>query len=74
MSFETSEQHKALQATRMKRDYTNAMKILRFLIERNPFEDCIHLMNIETGKVAENSVNVHDSKIIGNTIINKMVG
>ena len=47
MSFETSEQHKALQSRRMKRDYTDAKMILRFLTEGNPFENCIHLMNIE---------------------------
>ena len=74
MSFETSEQHKALRSTRMKRDYTETMKILKFLIERNPFEDCIHLMNIETGEVADNSVNVHDAKVTDTTIIKKMVG
>ena len=50
------------------------MKILRFLIERNPFENCIHLINIETGEVADNSVNIHDAKIIGTTMIMKMVG
>ena len=60
MSFEISKQHKALRSTQMKRDYIDAMKILRFLIERNPFEDCIHLTNIETGEAAGNSVNVHD--------------
>ena len=39
----------------MKRDYTDALKLLRFLIERNPFEDCIYPMNIETGEVADKS-------------------
>ena len=69
MSFETSEQHKALQSRRMKRDYTDAKMILRFLTEGNPFENCIHLMNIE---VAGNSVKVDDAKMIGTTIIKKM--
>ena len=50
------------------------MKISRFLIERNPFQDCIRLMNIQTGEVTGNSVNVHDAKVIGNTIRKKMVG
>ena len=31
-------------------------------------------MNTETGEVADNSVNVHDAKTIGNIIIKKMVG
>ena len=73
MSFEISEQHKALQLTRIVRDYADAMKILRFLIERNPFEDRIHLMNIETGEVAY-SVNVHDAKNIATAIIRNMAG
>ena len=57
----------------MKRDYIDAMKILILLIERNPFEDCIHLMNTEIGEVADDSVNVYNPKIIGNTIVKKMV-
>ena len=73
MSFETSEQHKTMRSLRMKRDYTDAMKSLRFLIDRSPFEDCIHLVNIETGEVADNYVNVHDAKITVTTIIKKIV-
>ena len=57
----------------MKRDYIDAIKILRFLIERNPFEDYILLMNIEIGQVADNSLNVYDPKTIGNKIVKKMV-
>ena len=58
----------------MKRDDTDAMKISRFLIEKNPFEDCIHLTNTENGEVEDSSVNIHNPKIIGPTIIKKMVG
>ena len=68
MAFETSEQYEALRLTQMKRDYANAMKALTFLIERNPFEDCIHLINVETEEDAKNSVNVYDAKCIANTI------
>ena len=68
MAFETSEQYEELRLTQMKRDYADAMKALTFLIERNPFEDCIHLINVETGEDAKNSVNVNDAKCIANTI------
>ena len=74
MSFETCEQHKALRSTQRKRDYTDAMDVLRFLIERYPFEDCIHLMNVETGEVADNSVNVHDAKTFDITIKKNILG
>ena len=74
MSFETSEHHKTLRPTRMKRDYTDAMKILRFLIKRNAFEGCIHLMSVETVEFADNSVSVHDAKNIGTAIIKNVAG
>ena len=54
--FETSEQHKALRPSRIERDYTDAIKILKFLIERNPFDDRTHLMNFKTGEVADDAV------------------
>ena len=31
-------------------------------------------MNIETGEVVDNSVNIHDAQVIGTTIITNMVG
>ena len=56
--FETSEQHKALRPSRIERDYTNAIKILKFLIEKNPFYDWTHLINFKTGEVAGDAVNL----------------
>ena len=58
----------------MERDYTDPMKILKFLIERNPFDDGAYLMNIETGEVSDDAVNVCDAKKVGSAIINNMVG
>ena len=46
----------------MERDYPNAIKTLKFLIERNTFGDWIHLMNIKPGEVEGNAVNVCDGK------------
>ena len=57
ITYTTSEQHKAAGPSRVKRDY-DAMKIVKFLVERDPFDETIHLMNIDTGEVADASVNV----------------
>ena len=50
----------------------DAVKILNYLVERNPFDDREELLNIETGEVAAENVNVFDSKVIGNSILTKM--
>ena len=70
----TSEQHKAAGPSRIKRDYNDAMKMVKFLVERDPFDDNIHLMNIDTGEVADVSVNVYNAKQIGDGILKNMVG
>ena len=31
-------------------------------------------MNIETGEVVDNSVNIHDAQVVGTTIIKNIVG
>ena len=35
------------------------MKILKFIIEKNPFIDQTHLMKIKPAEVADNTVNVY---------------
>ena len=75
MTFETSEQHKAQRSARKTRDYSYSIKILKFLLERNPFDnDVDYLINIETGEVADKAVNIFDAKSIGDVIVGKMVG
>ena len=61
-SIRTSLQHKALQLSQMERGYVNAMAILKFLIDKNPFDDWAHLRNIKLEVVADNVVNVCNAK------------
>ena len=65
MSFETSKQHKTSRNSLIKRNYEDAIKLVKFLIDRKPFEHRDYLMNLETGEVADSSVNVFDAKKIG---------
>ena len=74
ITYTTSEQHKAAGPSRIKRDYNDAMKMVKFLVERDQFDDSIHLMNIDTGEVADTSVNVYNAKQIGDVILTNMVG
>lgn len=48
----------------MERGYVNAMTILKFLIDKNPFDDWAHLRNIKSEVVADNAVNVCNAKTL----------
>ena len=74
MKYKSSEQHKEATPARIKRDYDDSIKVLRYVIERNPFEGDRDLINIETGEVSDCNVNVYNAKDVGNAIIKKMVG
>ena len=50
--YQTSDQHKALSTTRVTRNYTDAVKVLGYLMERNPFDKKHDSVNIEVA--AEN--------------------
>ena len=72
VKYGTSEQHKSSRVSRIDRDYEDAFKILKYFIDRSPFDEREELINIETGEVAAAKVNVYDSKEIGNSILIKM--
>ena len=74
VTYESSDQHKLTRTPRLKRKYEDAMIIMKYLVENNPFDQNIHLMNIDTKLVANKEANSFDSKNIGNNIIKKMVG
>ena len=44
------------------------------MTERNPFDERTELLDIDSGEVAEKTVNVFDAKSIGHTILQKMIG
>ena len=53
IKFDTSDQHKALRPSRINRDYIDAIKIVKYLTERNPFDERMELLDIDSGEVAE---------------------
>ena len=73
VTYKSSEQHQASRPSRINRDYTDAAKILKYLIERNPFDERSELLDIDTGEVAAETVNVFNAKSIGDSILKKMV-
>lgn len=63
VGFYTSEQHKEETKTRRKRDQKDVMK------DQSPFAGDTNLRNIETGVVADRSVNADNAKEVGDNII-----
>ena len=59
--------------SRQKRDTEDTLKLISFLIERNPFEDG-YLRNIATGEVADEKVNVDQAQAMGEVILEKITG
>ena len=72
--YQTSEQHKESMVPRLSRDHSDAVKVIRYLTERNPFESSNDLMNISTGEVCNKAVNVYRAKEIGETLISSLKG
>ena len=74
VSYETSEQHKETTLSRGKRDYKDASIIAENIVDRNPLQKSIDLISIETGEVADCSVNDYLANEIGEKIIQDMEG
>ena len=76
--YQSSEQHidqnKESSRSRISRDHEDAMKMLRYLNARNPFEGHKNVICIETGEEGDEKVNVHNAKSIGSKIIKTMKG
>ncbi|CAM1322763.1 Uncharacterised protein r2_g3129 [Pycnogonum litorale] len=73
-SFSTSQYHKELASARVKRDNKDAINIFNFLCENNPFERTNDLRSITSGITADDTVNVHKAKHVGEKIFDKMFG
>jgi len=69
-----SEQHKENSNSRLKRDQQDGQKVHEYLVDRNPFTMCDKLVNIHTGEIAGDSVNVDQAELIGKKIIAAMQG
>ena len=74
VKYHTSDQHKEVSSTRIERDHRDALKIFEYLLDHNPFEFGTGLVNISTGEVAAENVNVYNAREIGESIIQGMKG
>lgn len=72
--FQTSPQHKELGKSRNERDFKDTQTFLSFLEERNPFREDPLLFNIETGVTTDSKVNAHHAKVVGNKVVESMIG
>ena len=72
IKYSTSEQHKSSSNSRIERDYADAVKVFDYLIVRNSFNERKELLNIDSGEIAEQNVNVYNSFEIGNKILLNM--
>ena len=66
------DQHKEISKARLSRDYNDAMKMMKYLEHRNPFEGHKNLVSIETGEEGDEAVNVQLSKEIGQKMVDAM--
>ena len=76
VTYKTSEQH-ILEATRARqdKDIIDLNELLYFLESKNPFNpDNTTLRSIATGVTANNTVNAHKAKNVGQKILNSMEG
>ncbi|CAC5395671.1 unnamed protein product [Mytilus coruscus] len=77
VGYFSSEQQKDETRARQKKDTDYIQTLLTFLKSRNPFikpEVERSLRNIETGVVADKTVNVDDAKKVRTSIIQELVG
>ena len=72
IKFETSDQHKDLFVSRIKRDHEDGQRLLIFLEERHPLAGQETLMNLTTGEVADETTNVYEAYSLGELLIQDM--
>ena len=70
--YQTSDQHKDTAQAWITRDHPDGLKILQYLQERHPFTAEENLINLATGEVADESVNVHQAFEIREKLIHEM--
>ena len=59
--YQTSDQHKDTAQGQITRDHADSLKILQYLEETDPFTAKKNHINLATGEVADESVNVHQA-------------
>ena len=74
VNSDSSEQHKECSQSRIKRDTEDTYKVLNTLSNLNPFGPDPSLRGLVTGLTANESVNVDNAKLVGQRILDSMVG
>ena len=74
VNYQTSNRRKDLSLSRIQKDHQNAQKMFEFLTERDPFHIDIVLISLNSGEVADESVNVFQAQAIGESLIQGVVG
>ena len=67
--YQTIDQHKDTAQAQITRDHPDSLKILQYLQKRYTFTAKGNLINLATGEVADESVNVHQAFEIGEKLI-----
>ena len=67
--YQTSDQDKDTAQVRITRDHSDGFKILQYLQEIGPFTTEENLINLATGEVADESVNVRQAFEIGEKFV-----
>ena len=74
VSYETSDQHKDVSASRQARDVSDTVDLIDYLNERGPFGQNDSLFNIANGMTVQERVNVEKAREIGVKIVEFMSG
>ena len=63
--------HKEERASRIEEDHNASVKMMSYLVHRNPFKESDSLVNIHTGEVAVPEANPHQAWEVGVKILKK---
>ena len=74
VKYQTNDQYKSLSLIRIQKDPQDAQKMFEFLGERDPFDIYRVLINLNSGEVANESVNIFQAQAVGESLIHDMAG
>ena len=74
VKYQTSNHHKDLSLSRIQRDHQNAQKMFEFLAGCGRFHIDTVIINLNSGEVADESVNVFQAQAIGESVTQGIAG
>ena len=74
VKYQASNHYKDLPLIRIQRDHENAQKMFEFLAELDPFHFDKVLINLNSGEIIDESVNVFHVQAIGEPLIQGIAG